>query len=583
MSRLVESTSQAKMNPSRVRRDSVAPSEGDRLFRSDEMARLIESLDWAHSPLGPIALWPQSLKTALNIILRSRFQMAIYWGPELIFLYNDAEREVIGDLHPYALGKPAREVLASMWDEVGPMLHKVLETGEATWSADRPLKFDRFGHVEEAFFTWSYSPIPGDVGGIGGVLLVTQETTRRVLAERQLVEIAARERHLRDESDSQRALLETVLNQMPAGVVIARAPSGEVFLANNEAERILKQPVRQLRNIEEYANYHLIRPDGSAYRLDDLPLARSVLRGEVILKEEATYQDPDGRFRVLLINSAPVRDETGKIIAGVAAFQDITDLRLAQEELLRQSENVIHHLTGKLMSAQEEERSRIARDLHDDVCQRLALLSMEVEQAKRDSNGRVSAMKNLEEIRKHCSEIAGDLQSLSHELHSSKLDYLGIVAAIRAFCREFSSQHGVSIDFTEHDVPTHLPKDVSLCLFRVTQEALHNALKYSGVRQFKVELSATPTEVQLQVTDLGAGFDVLAAETNRGLGLVSMQERVHLAHGRFSVESKPGAGTRIRAVVPLLSGTELPSGVGEIKEPGSPPDSTKIHRPTRLC
>ena len=218
-------------------------SDGAHPIVFGEMARLIESFDWSPSPLGPSAQWPQSLKTALNICLRSRFQLAIYWGPELVFLYNDAEREVIGSLHPYALGKPAREVLVDMWETVGPMLHKVLKSGEATWSVDQPLMIDRYGLVEEAFFTWSYSPIPDDDGGIGGVLLVTQETTQRVLAERRLREAAERERELRAEADSQRALLETVLNQMAAGVVIAKAPSGEVVLANSQATQILQRSV----------------------------------------------------------------------------------------------------------------------------------------------------------------------------------------------------------------------------------------------------------------------------------------------------------------------------------------------------
>src|SRR6201989_2888440 len=110
-----------------------------------------------------------------------------------------------------------------------------------------------------------------------------------------------------------------------------------------------------------------------------------------------------------------------------------------------------------------------------------------MEQANRSSNG---SPKNLEEIRKHCSEIAGDVQSLSHELHSSKLDYLGVVAALRGLCGEFSKQHKVSVAFTDSNVPGHLSKDVSLCLFRVTQEALHNAVKYSGVSNYAVELTA---------------------------------------------------------------------------------------------
>ena len=180
------------------------------------------------------------------------------------------------------------------------------------------------------------------------------------------------------------------------------------------------------------------------------------------------------------------------------------------------------------IEAQEEERVRIARELHDDICQRLALLSMELEQAVRSSNGSNGAPnQKIEEIRQHCAEIAGDVQALSHKLHSSKLDYLGVVAAIRSFCREFCQQYDVVIQFTEENVPTFLPRDISLSLFRVTQEALQNALKHSGVSQFSVTLLGAANEIQLEVSDEGAGFDVEAALREKGLGLVSMQERVH--------------------------------------------------------
>jgi signal transduction histidine kinase len=495
-----------------------------------------------------MALWPQSLKTTLNIILRSRFQLAVYWGPELIFLYNDAEREVVGNLHPYALGKPAREVLVDMWDEVGPMLHKVLETGEATWSADRPLKFDRFGQVEEAFFTWSYSPIPDDAGGIGGILLVTQETTQRVLTERQLVETAARESKLRVESDSQRALLETVLNQMPAGVVIARAPSGEVFLANNEAERILQQPVRNLRNIDEYAKYHLFRPDGSAYRVDDLPLARSIVRGEVLLREETTYQRPDGTLRVILTNSAPVRDETGKIVAGVAAFQDITDLRLAQEELLRQSENVINQLAGKLITAQEEERTRIARDLHDDLGQQLAALCIEIDLFRRRFSVESEAAEQLAKMRLEVNRAGETTRQISHGLHHSTL-MLGLPRALEGYCREFSKQRGIKADFTQQGSMSLLPEPIPLVMFRVVQEALNNVARHSGANQVAVSLLREGEEVRLRIKDCGKGFDPM--QTSDGLGLVSMRERLRLVGGTIKISSAIGLGTEVEAVVPL--------------------------------
>jgi PAS domain S-box-containing protein len=285
-----------------------------------------------------------------------------------------------------------------------------------------------------------------------------------------------------------------------------------------------------------------IHPDDLKNVLDGLWQA---LKDRKPFSREYRLHRNDGAYRWMFDVASPRVNGDGSFAGFIGSAIDVTEQKLAQQAL----ENV----SGQLIEAQEKERTRIARDLHDDICQRLALLSMELEEAKRDSNGRASATKSLEEIRKHCSEIAGDVQSLSHQLHSSKLDYLGAAAAIRGFTKEFSKKYGVRVEFSEGDVPKHLPKDVSLCLFRVAQEALHNAVKYSGVSQFKVELSATADSVQLEVTDTGAGFDVDAVKENRGLGLVSMQERVNLVHGKFSVESKPRAGSRILAVVPLIS------------------------------
>jgi PAS domain S-box-containing protein len=149
------------------------------------MGDRIRAFDWSSTPLGSIGEWPTSLREAVSLCLRSRFQLAIYWGPKLILLYNDAERDVLGAMHPGALGRPAAEILAGNWDIVGPMLHGVMASGEATWSVDQRLWINRHGFLEECFFTYSYSPIP-DQDGIGGVLLVTSDTTERVIAERRL-------------------------------------------------------------------------------------------------------------------------------------------------------------------------------------------------------------------------------------------------------------------------------------------------------------------------------------------------------------------------------------------------------------
>lgn len=254
----------------------------------------------------------------------------------------------------------------------------------------------------------------------------------------------------------------------------------------------------------------------------------------------------DGVYRWMLDFAAPRINGDGKFAGFIGSASDVTDQKLAQEALARMS--------GRLIEAQEKERSRIARELHDDICQRLALLSLELEQANRGSNGSpVPANARIEEVRQHCSEIASDVQALSHELHSSKLEYLGLAAAVRSFCREFSRQQKVSVDFTDENVPNPLPKDVSLCLFRVAQEALNNAVKYSGVRQFSVDLRGTSDQIQLEVRDAGVGFNLEDAKREGGLGLISMQERVHLVKGVFSVESRVNRGTRILASVPLVA------------------------------
>jgi PAS domain S-box-containing protein len=283
-----------------------------------------------------------------------------------------------------------------------------------------------------------------------------------------------------------------------------------------------------------------VHPGDQAYMRDTLS---QMLKDRQAFSMEYRLRRSDGAYRWMFDVASPRVNGDGSFGGFIGSAIDTTDQKLAQQALER--------VSGQLIEAQEKERSRIARDLHDDICQRLALLSVELATARRSSNdSREDMKKSLLDIQNHCSEIAGDVQSLSHQLHSSKLEYLGISAAIRGFCAELSNQHELSIEFSEEDVPAHLPKDVSLCLFRVAQEALHNAVKYSGVREFIVDLSVIESGVRLTVSDAGAGFDVEEAKKNRGLGLVSMQERIHLVRGRLSVESEPGAGTRIIVLVP---------------------------------
>jgi signal transduction histidine kinase len=220
----------------------------------------------------------------------------------------------------------------------------------------------------------------------------------------------------------------------------------------------------------------------------------------------------------------------------------------------KQAEQALSAARIKLIEAQEKERSRIARELHDDISQRLALLTVELDQLRHGTIDLADEVRGrLNELRGDAAEIAADVQHLSHELHSARLEYLGITAAMKSFCRGFAEKKGVEVDFKAQDIPRSLPPEVSLCLFRVLQEALHNSAKHSGAGIFEVRLWGTLDDICLTVRDSGVGFDSTAVRENHGIGLISMEERLKLVNGTFSVDSQPNLGTTIHARVPLSS------------------------------
>ena len=212
-----------------------------------------------------------------------------------------------------------------------------------------------------------------------------------------------------------------------------------------------------------------------------------------------------------------------------------------------QTQEALRGISAKLIDAQEQERSRIGRELHDDINQRLAMLAVELERLQVDPS---DVQNGLRELRNQTAEISYDVQALSHELHSSKLEYLGVVAGMKSWCNEFAQRQNIEVDF-KSEVSCPLPLDIGLTLFRVLQEALHNAVKHSGVRRFEVKLWEALGEVYLTINDSGRGFDCEQAMRGTGLGLTSMRERVRLVNGTITIDSK--IGTRIYDRVPLPS------------------------------
>ncbi|HWC17687.1 MAG TPA: PAS domain S-box protein, partial [Terriglobales bacterium] len=239
----------------------------------------------------------------------------------------------------------------------------------------------------------------------------------------------------------------------------------------------------------------------------------------------------DGEYRWVLDIGAPRFNSDGSFAGYIGSVIDITERKLAEEAL--------SSVSRRLIDAQEQERTRIARELHDNINQRIAMLGIELDvlqQSLPDSG--VEAKGRLDELRQLASDIGTEIQGISHRLHSSKLEYLGLVAACKSFCKEIAEWHKVQVEFTADNIPASLTSDISLCLFRVLQEALNNAIKHSGAQRFEAQLRGTSTEIQLIVRDHGIGFDAAAAMVSRGLGLISMRERVSVVNGSMLIASK---------------------------------------------
>jgi PAS domain S-box-containing protein len=252
----------------------------------------------------------------------------------------------------------------------------------------------------------------------------------------------------------------------------------------------------------------------------------------------------DGKFRWVVDYGVPRIESDGTFCGYIGSCVDITDRKLNAESL--------EELSGRLIAAQEQERGRIARELHDDFSQRLALLGIGLSRLwKNRPESEEEERTVVRELWNRTQEISSDVHRLAHQLHSSKLEHVGLGPALMGLCEEISEKYGIQVEFTDRGVASEIPKDVALCLFRVTQEALNNVVKHSGTKQAQVELCKARNEIRLQIVDAGAGFDVALSHPDVGIGLIGMRERLRLVGGRLSVQSAPLRGTAILAEVPV--------------------------------
>jgi PAS domain S-box-containing protein len=266
-------------------------------------------------------------------------------------------------------------------------------------------------------------------------------------------------------------------------------------------------------------------------------------------RKECRLRRHDGQYRWMLDIGVPRFQEDGSFAGYIGSCVDITEQKLAEEALCS--------INRRLIEAQEQERTRIAREMHDDINQRLGVLAIELDRQGQNLQASADELRlSMADAYKGISELATDIHSMSHRLHSLKLDSLGLAAAAKGFCCEFAERQNVQVKFSSVRVPRKLPEAISLCLFRVLQEALQNAVKHSETRYFRVSLMGSTNQIALTVCDKGRGFRPEKVLLEGGLGLTSMKERLRLVGGKFDIDAKPSRGTIIRAFVPLKPRTK---------------------------
>ena len=256
----------------------------------------------------------------------------------------------------------------------------------------------------------------------------------------------------------------------------------------------------------------------------------------------------------MIYNVFSIFDARGTSVAWATVSVNVTERKRA-ERALQQSRQELRALAGRLINAEEEERKRLSRELHDDLSQKLALLAFDTGSLVLAPPPSEDMKETLRKLQSRVVQLSQDVRQIAHQLHPTILEDLGLSAALNELCDEFSAREGIEVAFEQEAMPKVLPVDLASCLYRVAQEALHNVSKHARASHVRLRVCGSPEGIHLSIHDTGVGFDSKASLSRHGLGIVSMKERVGLVQGKFSIDSQPGRGTEVRVFIPLSKET----------------------------
>ena len=435
-----------------------------------------------------------------------------------IVLVNAQTERLFGYLREEILGQPVEVLIPQRFHEG----HQAHRTGFFSEPRVRPMgaRLQLFGLRKdgtEFLVEISLSPIMTSEG-----FLVTS-------AIRDITERKRQEEALRASEEKFR----NVFSEAGVGMVIV-SPEGRFLAANRTFCDCLGYTEKEL--LEKTVESITLPEDWPSFS-QKLNKALKEGRGFQWVQKRCLHKG--GRIVFTESSTSLIRGRDGSPQYFVAEILDVTSRK--------EAEDALSAMTRKLIEAQEQERARIGRELHDDINQRLALLSVALEQL---GDSRSEVRSQVQELRKELRQISDDVQALSHDLHSSNLEYLGAIAGMKSWCKEVAGRHKIEVEFGSN-FSGNLPLDVGLPLFRVLQEAVNNSIKHSGDKRIEVELREDSGEIHLIISDSGHGFDVESVMGGKGLGLTSMKERVRLVNGAIAIESRPMGGTNIHVRIPL--------------------------------